>query len=165
MKDKKAENLFQRKIFTDLEYAQKSYKKEQCILSVKIICTVLSIWPTVVMLLQKKITNRITADSFIDYLLAGIMILGYLATILCAYKFIFKLFGILISFGFSIVPFLLFDIIGAGIGFLIAIALVAFLPIVPCIISLIQTIINFIDAKKYLSNESIQNVSINRKDD
>lgn len=168
MKQKKESpkiELFEKTEITNEDIAKQVAETEKKWLIFRLVCTILALIPTIFFLVPESAIDKIPEYGFWDWFFGAILISGWIGMLICAYKIVFKLFSFLIRkgawIGYMIVPYVGWDMLGGfmggAIGFGLAAACVAFFPAAFCLPSLIQSYMNYKNAKAYLEYETAAN--------
>lgn len=142
---KTKEKLFERMEITDQKFAQQIYDKEQKKFKFKLICTGISLFSTVGYFLWK-----VDLGAFLNELIAFVTVTGWVATLISSPLNVLKTIVKFAKIGWYIVPFYLFDLIGAALGAGLALYIFYAFPVVFCVIGLYQSYLNKKDAEEYL---------------
>lgn len=142
---KTKEKLFERMVIEDREFAQQTYDKEAKKFKFKLICTGISLFSTLGCFLWK-----VDLGAFLNELIAFVTIAGWIATIISSPLNVLKTIVKFAKIGWYIVPFYLFDLIGATLGAVLALYIFYAFPVVFCIIGLYQSYLNKKYSEEYL---------------
>lgn len=148
-KQKEKVRLFEKVEITDPEYAQKLYDKEESKFKWKLICFGVALLGSIG---GAICFGNVGANGFVYDLLGVLWLLG-IAAVIAAGSFM-SLIKIILKFGkiaYTIVPFILIDVVcfifGAAFGFIVCMIL----PVIPCGMTLYQSYKNIKEAQNYLA--------------
>jgi len=142
---KERRKFFEKPEITELDYAQALLEKENKKFKFKLICTGISILPSIFWLVAKWLPSNFFGDCC-----AIIAIIGWIATIICNPLGILKTMAKFTYFGLLLVPIVFFNIFAAAIGFVLALMLLIYAPVVYCLFGLYQSYLNKQEAEEFL---------------
>ena len=154
--------LWEKTEITTVDVAKDLLQKEKVWLKIKAVCTALSLLFTLLFVIPEETVDAMCENPVINFITEGILFIALIAVFVCAFKMIIKLFYYAITkcawFGYLVIPYAGFDVLGglfgAAAGLVISICVLFMVPVVVCAISLVQTYMNYKDAKAYLEYET-----------
>ncbi len=151
--EKQKVTLFDKLNLTDKTHAQKVYERECFKFRIKLICALLAILPSICLLIYKSVAGIPILATLVDVVGAA----GWIATLVSCPLTILKGVWKLVKMGWSIVPFFFFDLVGAAFGFVVAIFILVYAPVVYCAYGLYQCYLHKREAEEYLTTETTMN--------
>lgn len=131
--EKKKINLFEKIDITDKDYAEKIVEKETTKFKFKLICTGVSLLTSIIWLFMDILEK---SPGIIGDFFAILMILGWVATFIANPLTVIKTIWKCIYYGWYIVPIVFVDLCTAAIGFVIALFVLLYAPVIYCLIGL-----------------------------
>ncbi len=150
-KEKPKVKLFERVNIADSDYAQKLYDKEKQWLKVVLICTAISAVATVSDMVMLHLGSEISGTIF-EILVVTMWFVGMLAQFVAGKAIVpIKMIWTFIKLGYNIIPFILFDLLGAVAGLVVGAVIIIYLPVISCLYALYQSYRNLKDAEQFLA--------------
>ncbi len=156
MKKKEKVSLFEAPTFENKNAAEELLEKENKKWNFKLICTAVAGVGSIFgwLIFNESLIN----NDVVAFIGAILWILGIIGAMLAGSFFnYFKIIWKFAKFGWYIVPFFLWDLLGFAFGAVIGLMVVLLLPVVPAALSLVQARRNKQEAEKFLVYTNAQN--------